>query len=211
MRKEIAELWNFIEPVARGAGFDLVELQWGREGGGWALRVFIDRPYSPDDGPRLPGATGPDELFEQPGVGFAECERVSHDLSAALDVADLIPHGYALEVSSPGLERPLRREQDFRRFAGEQVKVRTTSPVEGRRNFVGKLAGAEAGVIEVESDGHRYRVPIDLVAKANVVPDWAAEFRRSTGGGNARDGRVGDDPDPRRRRGSNKPSSRSAS
>ncbi len=211
MRKEIAELWNFIEPYARGAGFDLVELQWGREGGGWALRVFIDRPYRPDDGPRLPGATGTDPLFEQPGVGFEDCERVSRDLSAALDVADLIPHGYALEVSSPGLERPLRREQDFRRFAGVEVKVRTTEPVEGRRNFSGTLAGAEAGVVEVECDGHRYRVPIDLVARANVVPNWAEEFRRSAGSGNAREDRAGDEPDRRRRRGSNKPSSRSAS
>ena len=211
MRKEIAELWNFIEPYVRGAGFDLVELQSAREGGGWILRIFIDRPYRPDDGPRLPGAVSIDPLFEQPGVGFDECARVSQDVSAALDVADLIPHAYALEVSSPGLERPLRREQDFRRFAGAEIRVRTIEPVEGRRNFSGTLAGADAGVVEVECDGHRYRVPIDLVAKANVVPDWAAEFRRSAGSGNARDDRAGDESDLRRGRGSNKPSPRSAS
>jgi ribosome maturation factor RimP len=190
MRKEIAELWNLIEPYAKGAGFDLVELQWGREGGGWALRVFIDRPFTPGDGPRLPGAGEPDPLFASPGVGFEDCERVSRDISAALDVADVIPHGYVLEVSSPGLDRPLRREEDFRRFAGQEVKLRTTEPVEGRRNFSGTLVGAQAGVAEVKVDDRTYRVPIDLVAKANLVPDWAAEFRRSqqaerTGGSGA--------------------------
>jgi ribosome maturation factor RimP len=179
MRKEITELWNLIEPYTTGAGFDLVELQWSREGGGWALRVFIDRPFTPGDGPRLPSASEPDPLFEAPGVGFEDCERVSRDISAALDVADVIPHGYVLEVSSPGLDRPLRREQDFRRFAGQEVKLRTTDPVDGRKNFSGTLVGAQAGVVEVLVDGRTCRVPIDLVAKANLVPDWAAEFRRS--------------------------------
>jgi ribosome maturation factor RimP len=199
MRKEIADLWNLIEPYARGAGFDLVELSWGREGGGWALRVYIDRPYGPEsgngenDGPRLPHATGTDPLFQTPPVDFEDCERVSRDVSAALDVADAIPHAYVLEVSSPGLERPLRREQDFRRFAGQQVKIRSTEPVEGRRNFSGTLVGAAAGVAEVESEGRTYRVPIELVARANLVPDWAAEFRRSSesqgeGRGQARGG-----------------------
>jgi ribosome maturation factor RimP len=179
MRKEISELWKLIEPYTAGAGFDLVELQWGRDGGGWALRIFIDRPFTPGDGPRLPGASEPDPLFGRPAVGHEDCERVSRDVSAALDVADIIPHEYVLEVSSPGLDRPLRREQDFRRFAGQQVKIRTSEPVEGRKNFAGTLVGAQAGVAEVSADGRSYRVPIDLVAKANLVPDWAAEFRRS--------------------------------
>ena len=200
MRKDIAELWTLIEPYIKGAGFDLVELLWGREGGGWSLRVYLDRPFSPDDGPRIPGATEPDPLFELPPVSHEDCERVSRDVSAALDVADVIPHGYVLEVSSPGLDRPLRREQDFRRFAGQEVKIRTTEPVEGRRNFSGTLVGAQAGVAEVAGDGRTYRVPIDLVAKANLVPDWAAEFRRSqqveqvdqggAGGGRRRAGRT---------------------
>jgi ribosome maturation factor RimP len=205
MRKEIAELWNLIEPYAMGAGFDLVELQYGREGGGWALRVFIDRPYTPGDGPRLPGATEPDPLFAPQPVTFEDCERVSRDVSAALDVADLIPHAYALEVSSPGLDRPLRREQDFRRFAGQEVKIRTTEPVEARRNFSGTLVGAHDGVAEVTADGQTYRIPIDLVAKANLVPDWAAEFRRSEPadkvGGSGAGGGVGE-PGSRRPRGS---------
>ena len=88
MRKENADLWNLAEPYVKGAGFDLVELEWGREEGGWILRLFIDRPWSPDSGPRLPGATGPDQLFDLPPVGFEDCERVSRDVSAALDVVE---------------------------------------------------------------------------------------------------------------------------
>ena len=146
------------------------------------MRVFIDRPWSPeqDTGPRLPGATQPDELFVAP-IGFDDCERVSRDVSAALDVADIIPHAYRLEVSSPGLDRPLRREQDFRRFAGREAKIRTMDPVDGRRNFSGTLVGAAEGSVEIACEGQSYRVPLALVARAHLVPDWAAEFRRASG------------------------------
>jgi ribosome maturation factor RimP len=182
MRKEIADLWTLVEPYATGAGFELVELQWGREEGGWVLRVFIDRPWRPDDGPRLPGQNEPHELFEPPPIGFEDCERVSRDLSAALDVANRIAHGYRLEVSSPGLERPLRREKDFRRFAGRKVKIRTNDALAsagGRRNFSGTLQGAAGGVVTVQCDDRNHEVPIDDIARANLVPDWDAEFRRA--------------------------------
>jgi ribosome maturation factor RimP len=190
MRKETNALWTLVEPYARAAGLELVELEYVRESGAWTLRIFIDRPWSPeqDGGPRLPGQgggnrdAGPHELFRSPPIGHDDCERISRDVSAALDVADIIPTAYRLEVSSPGLERPLRREQDFQRFAGQKVKIRTTDPVDGRRNFSGTLAGASGGVVEVECDGRSCRVPIDLVAKANLVPDWAAEFRRASSG-----------------------------
>jgi ribosome maturation factor RimP len=114
-------------------------------------------------------------------VGFQECERVSRDLSAALDVANPIPHAYRLEVSSPGIDRPLRRERDFARFAGSAAKIKTTEAVEGRRNFQGVIRGAEDGVVDVECDGRSYQLPLDAIARANLVPDWAAEFRRAGG------------------------------
>lgn len=181
MRKEIAHLWNLVEPAAAAAGFEVVELSFGREEGGWVLRLFIDRPFEAerDTAPRLPGATQPDPLFAGSGISFDDCERVSRDVSAALDVADVITHAYRLEVSSPGLERPLRREKDFRRFAGRKVKIRTNSPVDGRRNFSGTLVDAAGGVVEVHCDDRSYRVPIDEVTRANLVPDWDAEFRRA--------------------------------
>jgi ribosome maturation factor RimP len=162
MRKDIQELWQLAEPYVRDAGFDLVELQFGREPGGWVLRIFIDLPE---------GREG--------SVGHDDCERVSRDISAALDVADRIPHAYQLEVSSPGLDRPLRRERDFARFAGQSARIRLVEGVEGRRNFSGTLRAASDGRVEIECDGRSYQLPIDDVAKANLVPDWEREFHRS--------------------------------
>jgi hypothetical protein len=100
-----------------------------------------------------------------------------------LDVADVIHHTYKLEVSSPGIDRPLRREQDFRRFAGQPVKIRCTEPSDGRRNFSGVLRGAQDGQVEVDCEGKVYQLPIATIARANLVPDWAAEFRRQAAGG----------------------------
>ena len=162
MRKEVEELWRIVEPTVRGAGLEICELQWARESGGWVLRVFLDRP---DGG--LPGTTP---------VGHKECERVSRDLSATLDVSDKIPHTYNLEVSSPGLDRPLRLERDFARFVGRTARVRLVDGVEGRRNFSGVLEGVAGGVVRIACDGRVLEFPVASVAKANLVPDWAAEM-----------------------------------
>ena len=162
-------MWLLAEPYVRDAGFDLIEVQSGREQGGWVVRLFIDRP--PDRPEASAGTTA--------GVSHQDCERVSRDVSAALDVADPIPHAYQLEVSSPGLDRPLRRERDFARFAGANARVRMTEGVEGRRNFSGTLRGAKDGRVEIECDGRSYQLPIDDIAKANLVPDWESEFHRS--------------------------------
>ena len=178
MRKEIDDLWKLIEPPIQGAGLELVELQWNRESEGWVMRVFIDRP----EGPKLPGAVEGDALlFEPMYVSHEDCERVSVDLSATLDVANTIHHAYRLEVSSPGIDRPLRRERDFARFAGQKAKIRTTDPVEGRRNFSGVLLGAQDGQVRIDCDGRSYQLPIADIVRANLVPDWDAEFHRPAG------------------------------
>jgi ribosome maturation factor RimP len=180
MRKEIDDLWRLLEPPIQGAGLELVELQWNREAEGWVLRVFIDRP----EGPKVPGTGDGDEsVFEPMPVSHKDCEEVSHDLSANLDVADIIRHTYRLEVSSPGIDRPLRRECDFNRFTGQEAKVRTTDPVEGRRNFSGVIAGAKDGQVQIDCEGRSYQLPIALIARANLIPDWDAEFHRSEGAG----------------------------
>jgi ribosome maturation factor RimP len=176
MRKEIDDLWRLLEPPIQGAGLDLVELQWNREPEGWVLRVFIDRP----EGPKVPGA-GDGSVFEPMYVGHEECERVSRDLSATLDVANSIHHAYRLEVSSPGIDRPLRRERDFVRFAGQHAKIRTSDPVEERRNFSGILRGAKDGQVQIDCDGRSYQLPIAIIVRANLVPDWEAEFHRRAG------------------------------
>jgi ribosome maturation factor RimP len=182
MRKEIQDLWALAEPYVREAGFDLVEVHSGRESTGWVVRLFIDRLI---DGAGRAGAEAGAAPPHEPDVEslapptLEDCARVSRDVSVALDVADLIPHAYQLEVSSPGLDRPLRRERDFARFAGRSARVRLVEGVEGRRNFSGTLRGAQGGLVEIECDGRSYQLPVEQVAKANLVPDWEREFHRS--------------------------------
>ena len=165
-------MWNLVEPYVKDAGFDLVEVHSGREQSGWVVRLFIDSV--PDL--TVPGVA--DAVFAET-VTLEDCERVSRDVSAALDVADCIPHAYQLEVSSPGLDRPLRRPLDFARFAGREARIRLTEGVEGRRNFSGLLRGAHDGLAEIDCDGRTYHFPIEDVAKANLVPDWDKELKRS--------------------------------
>jgi ribosome maturation factor RimP len=164
MRKDLQDLWLLAEPYVRDAGFDLIEVQFGREQRGLVLRLFIDRPEGVGSG----------------GINVDDCERVSRDVSAALDVADQISQAYQLEVSSPGLDRPLRRERDFARFAGESARIRLAEGVEGRRNFTGTLRGAKDGRVEIACDGRSYELPIDDIVRANLVPDWDKEFHRGT-------------------------------
>jgi len=180
-------LWLLVEPYVRDAGFDLIEVQSGREQAGWVLRLFIDTPPQTGAMDTPPAGTG---AMDTPPAGTGatgatvsheDCERVSRDVSAALDVADPIPHAYQLEVSSPGLDRPLRREQDFARFVGQSARIKLADDrgVEGRRNFSGTIRSVADGRVEIECDGRSYQLPIDGVAKANLVPDWESEFHRS--------------------------------
>jgi ribosome maturation factor RimP len=192
MRKDIDDLWRLLEPPIEGAGLELVELQWNREPEGWVLRVFIDRPAGPQvpgpgNGPGDGGDEGNDDasVFESMYVSHEDCERVSRDLSATLDVADAIHHAYRLEVSSPGIDRPVRRERDFVRFSGQEAKIRTADPVEGRRNFSGVLRGAKDGQVQIDCEGKLYQLPIAVIVRANLVPDWDAEFHRRAGEGPA--------------------------
>jgi ribosome maturation factor RimP len=164
MRKDLQDLWLLAEPYVRDAGFDLIEVQYGREQRGMVVRLFIDRPVE--------GGTG------SGGISVDDCERVSRDVSAALDVADSISQAYQLEVSSPGLDRPLRRERDFARFVGESARIRLTEGVEGRRNFIGTIRGAKDGRVEIACDGRSYELPIDDILRANLIPDWEREFSR---------------------------------
>ena len=184
MRKDLADLWLLAEPPIRDAGFDLIEVQFGREHSGTVLRLFIDTPE---------GSGG--------SVTHEDCERVSRDVSAALDVADNISHAYQLEVSSPGLDRPLRRERDFARFVGESARIRLNDGVEGRRNFSGTLRSAKDGRVEIACDGRSYELPLDDIARANLIPDWdrefaLASFHDSVGEGplSGPDDRVGGEP-----------------
>lgn len=149
---DVDKLRTLVEPVVTGQGYDLVELEWKNESG-WVLRVFIDKP----------GAN----------VGLDDCTQVSRELSAVLDVEDAIPVAYSLEVSSPGLNRPLRKESDFKRFVGKKARIRTRHPVgESRRNFAGTLVAVEDGKVKIDVGDQVCEVPVDDVEKANLVYEF---------------------------------------
>jgi len=148
MQVDVKQLENVVERALAALHYDLVALDFVREHG-WILRVYIDRP-------------------EGGNVGVDDCARASRDISTALDVADLIHMPYSLEVSSPGLDRPLRREKDFARFAGKRARLKLREPVDGRRNFAGTLKGVEDGRVAIECDGQTFKLPLADVAKANL-------------------------------------------
>jgi ribosome maturation factor RimP len=141
--------------VAAGYGLELYDVQFRREGSGMVLRVQIDRP-------------GPASTAEE-SVSVDDCARVSRDLGAILDVEDIVPTAYTLEVSSPGLDRPLRDAGDYRRFAGRQAKIVMSEPVDGQRYFKGRIGGLEGSDVVIDGeDGRRHRVPLRIITRANL-------------------------------------------
>jgi ribosome maturation factor RimP len=152
--------------VAASHGLDVFEVQVRRESVGQVLRVILDRPWSPSD------ADAATEVIEERPVGIEDCQRVSHDLSALLDVEDELTEGlgtaFTLEVSSPGLDRPLRDEKDYRRFVGRLAKIVTREPVDGQSHFAGRLAGLENGAVLMTEGRRTHRVPLDLISRARL-------------------------------------------
>jgi ribosome maturation factor RimP len=154
---DLQKITEVVTPVVEGQGYELVDVEWKHENGQWVLRVFIDR---------RPGAT-------DPNVSVDDCANVSHELSAALDVSDVISPAYSLEVSSPGLNRPLKKEADFRRFVGQKARIRTRRPIgENRRNFSGRLVAVDAGKVQIDVGDQVCEVPVDDVEKANLVYEF---------------------------------------
>jgi ribosome maturation factor RimP len=153
---------EIVQPPIEGAGCELVDVEWKNEQGGWVLRVFVDRPG---------------------GITHEDCERVSRELSPVLDVHDVIPHAYSLEVSSPGLERPLRTVEPFRRFLGQRAKVRLRHGVAGRRNFTGTIVAADgdAATFTLEVDGQEHVLPLGDLDKAQLQVDMQELLRKREG------------------------------
>ena len=141
--------------VAGAYGLQIDEVGIRREGRQQVLRVVLDRPG--------PAAT-PDD-----SVSIADCERVSHELGTILDVEDLLPDSYTLEVSSPGLDRPLREAADYERFAGRLAKIVTREPIERQTAFAGRLRGLDGNDVLFEREGGRMvRLPLDLISRARL-------------------------------------------
>jgi ribosome maturation factor RimP len=143
-------LATLLAPQVEGLGYELWELEFVPGRGNGLLRLYIDAPA---------------------GITLEDCERVSRAVSEVLDAEDPIPGQYTLEVSSPGLDRPLRTAAQFARYVGELVYVETAQAIEGRRRFKGALTAVDAATLEVEVDGKRWTLPINGIRKAHLAPD----------------------------------------
>jgi len=173
-------LITIVEPVCESAGYELVDLRFLLDQGGWVLRVCVDLPI--DDAM---------DISEVPAerVDLTDCENLSRELSAVLDVDDPIPQAYSLEVGSPGIDRPLRTAKHFARFAGSDAKIQmavglATASGE-RRNFRGILRGVTGDKVVIEVDGQPFELPIDDIEQAKLVPDWDAVMRGKSGAGHS--------------------------
>ena len=172
------KLISIVEPVLEAAGFELVDLRFLLEQGGWVLRVQVDIP--------LANVT---DVTEVPSdrVDLHDCENISRELSAVLDVEDPIPQAYHLEVSSPGIDRPLRTAAHFRHFAGSEAKIQLGVPLHTesgeRKNFKGVIKGVIDDKVEIVCDGQPFQLPIDDIDHAKLVPDWDAVMHGKSGVG----------------------------
>ena len=145
--------------VARDYGLEIFDVQFRRESSGMVLRVRIDRPG--------PGASA------EESVSVEDCAKVSRELSAILDVEDTVPIAYVLEVSSPGLDRPLRGIEDYRRFAGRRAKLVLRDRIDGQGFVKGRLAGADGDEVLIDGDdGREWRVAVGNITRANLEVEF---------------------------------------
>jgi ribosome maturation factor RimP len=169
------ELIRLLQPEVAGLGYELVELEFHANRGGGLLRIYIDRTGAVRAPPGGEGEAGdPAAGRALDGVTVDDCEAVSRRVSAVLDVADPIPAGYTLEVSSPGLDRPLRTREHFARFQGSRVRLETTLPRNGRRRWTGRLAATGPAEIALEVDGERVEFGLAEIRTARLVPEFGA-------------------------------------
>jgi ribosome maturation factor RimP len=152
-----------IRSVVESEGMELVAVEYRRESYGWILRVYIDRAG---------------------GVTINDCSAISSQLGDVLDVQDAFLYPYTLEVSSPGLNRPLQKEEDFKKCVGETVCLTTQSAIEGRKNFKGTLLHCADGALSVAIDGKEYVVPCSAVRKAHLEYDFTKSSKQKQAGRN---------------------------
>lgn len=148
MQRASPQVVSVVEPVVSGLGYELVGAEFGQAENGQTLRVYIDKPE---------------------GIVMEDCATVSRQLNAVLDVEDTIKSAYLLEVSSPGVDRPLFTEAHFSAQVGEQIRVRMADAVDGRRNFKGQLVAVENAHAVVEVDGIDYQLPVTDVEQAHLI------------------------------------------
>lgn len=141
---------KMCEPVTDSLSLELVDVEYVKEGGEWFLRIYIDKPE---------------------GIDHDDCQAVSHRLGELLDREDPLPHSYILEVSSPGIERPLKKPADYIRFRGRKVRAVTFKPVDGQKEFTGELVGLEDNKVVINISGKQVALPQEYVAKVRLEAD----------------------------------------
>ncbi|MGQ4659146.1 ribosome maturation factor RimP [Lysobacter sp. F6437] len=172
MTDKAVEIARLLAPTVESLGVELLGIEYLPAPGGALVRLYIDKP----EGEQVDGV-GDSELAGDSlpvSVSIEDCEAVSREVSAQLDVEDPISGNYTLEVSSPGIDRPLFTLAHFKRFAGETAKVTLKLPQEGRRRLTGTIATIDGEDITFLVDGAEFRVAFDNIDKARLVPDWAA-------------------------------------
>ncbi len=150
--KIIRLVWELVEPVTEAESIELIEVEYQREARGWVLRLYIDH---------------------EKGITIADCTNISRQVSDLLDVEDIIPNSYTLEVTSPGINRPIRRPGDFKKFLGQEVHIRTKEPYGDRRNFRGYIAEFSDNKITIRcKDETTHEISLDNVYKANLIANF---------------------------------------
>ena len=152
---------QLVQQVVENQGYELVEVEFKGAGKSSILRIFIDRAA---------------------GISHRDCELVSEQVGTVIDVEDLIPSSYTLEVSSPGLDRKLVKESDYTRFEGKLARIQTRIPLNQQKVFRGRLQGLSGGKVRLElQQGNLLDIPLDVIREARLEIDWAAEISRPTG------------------------------
>ena len=155
----IESLRELIEPIILSEEMDLIDIEYLRESRGWILRIYIDK---------------------EGGVNLNHCSQISEQIGDLIEIKDLIPHSYFLEVSSPGLNRPLKKEKDFITYVGETIKVKTFKPIDQKRNFQGKLLGYKEGKVIMRLDSQEVHIPFSLISKANIQYQFPDPKKKKT-------------------------------
>lgn len=161
MQKSVQEqLLEFLEPALEGMGYELVDLEYRREERGWVVRLFVDRDN---------------------GVNLDDCVTVSREVGVLLEVEDPLPHAYTLEVSSPGMDRVLKKARDFERFAGQQIKLKTFESCDpderghSRKTFSGELLGYSNGrvrMLQLDNKGGEVAFTLEEIERAHLDPGF---------------------------------------
>lgn len=144
-------------PIVQEAGMELVDVEYVKEGGRWYLRIFIDKPG---------------------GINHEDCRFISEKMDRLLDDHDPVAHAYALEVSSPGMERPLKRLEDFNRFAGRLANITTYTAINTRKKFHCRLQGTRGAAVAIDMEGEEFLIPFEQIASARLAGDFNCSGRK---------------------------------